>query len=426
MAGQIIDVPGQGQVEFPEGMSDADIVAAIQKMSAPSKKAEFGMKDFLTGPDILATQASGAVASPVAGLAGILGSVLPGEAGQGARYTRAVGDALTYQPRTELGKGAAKVLNVPFSLLHKVAVKAGEKAQDKLGFEPAGATAVQTLVESLPAIAGGSVVSKGAEIGKDVGRRVMQSAVKPYVGDLRSGKAARAIETMLEEGYSPTRGSVEKMRAAIDDLNTEISQAIANSPATVNKAEVLRSLRPQLNKFKNQVNPSADVAAIRAAADEFFNHPDLQGTNVIPVQKAQELKQGTYRVLGEKAYGELKSAQTEAQKTLARGLKEEIAKSVPEVAPLNARESALLNAARIAETRALMHGNKNLGGLAWLAKEPAAAIGFLADRSAPTMALGARGIYSLSDMLQAAGNDPLIKAGVLEMILAKQAQQQQK
>lgn len=35
MEDQIIDVPGQGQVKFPASMSDAEIVAAIQKMSQP-------------------------------------------------------------------------------------------------------------------------------------------------------------------------------------------------------------------------------------------------------------------------------------------------------------------------------------------------------------------------------------------------------
>jgi hypothetical protein len=38
MAGsQIIEVPGQGQVEFPAGMSDADIVTAIKKLSSDKK-----------------------------------------------------------------------------------------------------------------------------------------------------------------------------------------------------------------------------------------------------------------------------------------------------------------------------------------------------------------------------------------------------
>lgn len=62
---QIIDVPGMGNVEFPDGMSDQDIVAAIQKnTTAPAKPATtferflgsptgstlLGVSDLLTGP----------------------------------------------------------------------------------------------------------------------------------------------------------------------------------------------------------------------------------------------------------------------------------------------------------------------------------------------------------------------------------------
>lgn len=35
---QIIEIPGQGRVEFPDGMSDADIVSAIKRISAPAEK----------------------------------------------------------------------------------------------------------------------------------------------------------------------------------------------------------------------------------------------------------------------------------------------------------------------------------------------------------------------------------------------------
>jgi hypothetical protein len=57
---------------------------------------------------------------------------------------------------------------------------------------------------------------------------------------------------------------------------------------------------------------------------------------------AQTMKQGTYRVLAGK-YGEQGSAAVEAQKALARGLKEEIANQFPEINGLNAAESKLLD-----------------------------------------------------------------------------------
>ena len=109
----------------------------------------------------------------------------------------------------------------------------------------------------------------------------------------------------------------------------------------------------------------------------------------IPVQLAQKLKQGTYKVLSGK-YGEAGSAATEAQKALARGLKEEIASEVPAIAGLNAHESKLIDTLNVAERRALMDMNKNPAGLALLAHDPSTALAFMADKSAAFKALAAR------------------------------------
>jgi hypothetical protein len=57
---------------------------------------------------------------------------------------------------------------------------------------------------------------------------------------------------------------------------------------------------------------------------------------------AQEMKQGTYQVLKGK-FGEQGSAAVEAQKALARGLKEEIASQFPEISNLNAGLSKMLD-----------------------------------------------------------------------------------
>ena len=50
------------------------------------------------------TMLSGALAEPVSGLAGIAGSLLPGESGQGADWVEGVQEAMTYEPRTEEGQ----------------------------------------------------------------------------------------------------------------------------------------------------------------------------------------------------------------------------------------------------------------------------------------------------------------------------------
>lgn len=70
MADQIINVPGQGQVKFPASMSDAEIVAAIQKMSQPQSMSAGDVARQAVGnlPASLSNIASGiyeAVTNPI-------------------------------------------------------------------------------------------------------------------------------------------------------------------------------------------------------------------------------------------------------------------------------------------------------------------------------------------------------------------------
>jgi hypothetical protein len=205
---------------------------------------------------------------------------------------------------------------------------------------------------------------------------------------------------MLQQGYSPTKGGVEQMQAEIARLNDEIAKSIAGSPATIEKQKVVDRMQGLLDKFKMQVTPTADVNAIKAAGDEFINHPMAPSpvTN-IPVQLAQDMKQGTYRALGAKSYGEQKGASTEAQKALARGLKEEISAAVPEVAPMNALESELLNAKKIAAHRVAMDANKNPLGLGALISQPWMLPLWMWDRSPAAKAATARMLYSGSEAI---------------------------
>jgi hypothetical protein len=214
----------------------------------------------------------------------------------------------------------------------------------------------------------------------------MQSALKPGVVAERKGQAGPAVQTLMDEGISVSRGGLAKLREKIDTLNDQIAGAIDNSTATVSKHDVGYRLGDTLTRFQKQVAPTADLNSILGTWDDFLKtYPDR-----IPVKTAQEVKQGTYRALGEKSYGELKSASVEAQKTLARGLKEEIADAVPEVRHLNAQESKMLQALPLLERRVLTEANKNPMGLSILAKDPTGFMAFMADRSALFKSLVAR------------------------------------
>ena len=285
-----------------------------------------------------------------------------------------------------VGQKTAAMAAAPFQWLANQADKAGAATTEATGSPLAGA-AVNTAIQGLPVVAGAlpGMIKGPAASGA---RGLMQSAIKPTLKDLKSGRAAAAIDTLLAEGVNPTMGGVAKLRGSISALNAEIVEAIKNSPATVNKGALYTPIKQTLDKFSKQVNPNADLAAITKAWEEFKAHPLLTG-DTIPVQTAQQLKQGTYRIL-DKKYGQIGAAETEAQKALARGLKEEIANVVPEVAQLNARESQLITALQVAERRALMDGNKNPVGLAWLAHSPITWAAYMADKSALFKSVAAR------------------------------------
>lgn len=221
-----------------------------------------------------------------------------------------------------------------------------------------------------------------------IAESLMQSALKPTPTQLKSGDAAVAVKTLLANGINPTKGGVEKLKTAIGETNEQIGGLIEGSTATVDKNKVMNALGDVREKFTKQVSPASDLNAIEGVKAGFEVHPMLQGRE-IPVQLAQQLKQGTYKVVNKK-YGQLGSAEIEAQKALARGLKEAVAEAVPEVAALNAKESALIKTLDVTERRALMDLNKNPMGLSLLANNPASWAAFMADKSALFKSLAAR------------------------------------
>jgi len=219
--------------------------------------------------------------------------------------------------------------------------------------------------------------------------KLMQSALKPTLSQLQSGKASTAVKTMLEEGINPTEAGVQKLQSKISDINTQIADILGSYKGTINKSDVLTRINEVKSKFATQATPTADLKIIDNAVNDFIaSHPEK-----IPVTLAQKIKQGTYKVLSGK-FGEQGSALTETQKGLARGLKEEIANKIPEISGLNARESKIIDTLNVVERRALMELNKNPVGLTWLAENPMAAAGFMADKSALAKSLLARMIYN--------------------------------
>jgi hypothetical protein len=225
-----------------------------------------------------------------------------------------------------------------------------------------GAQKLEPVVEALPAALGRTA------------RRIYERILKPGPGTYSQAERQAISQTGLETGTKITEAGLEKLRAGIDKIGNEVLSRIrAGDEAgwTIDPYGVAQRTTPTAVKFAEQVNPNADLDAVMQARKEWLQRsgeiePDIeagitgQRAQPIPVEEAQRLKTGTYRQLRGK-YGQLGPAQIEAQKALARGIKEELEGLFPGIKELNAEESR-----RIDLDGALERAVNRIGNREWL------------------------------------------------------------
>lgn len=210
------------------------------------------------------------------------------------------------------------------------------------------------------------LIGKAALLGKTP-EEAYTSALKPSPS-LPAATRAQIVDTALKNEVPVSKGGLEKLQDKVDTLNQAIKDEIAKEPnRPIDPNSVATRADAAKARFATQVNAQPDLNAIEASRQQFLNEQGQQpavpaqptgvlGPNGQPIMSpaqpptpappmnaadAQAMKQGTYRVLKGK-FGEQGSASVEAQKSLARGLKEEIATAFPEIGRLNADESRLL------------------------------------------------------------------------------------
>jgi hypothetical protein len=259
--------------------------------------------------DTVAALGSGAVAAPVAGLAGVVqgikNMISPGmPAGDRVRQVQ---EALSYQPRTEGGQAATGAIAAPFEALAGVADTAGGAVTDATGLPAAGA-AVNTAIQAVPAlIAGpggraavGPVNARAARIqaeaaaarsrnaprdqtlaaGQAEGYVVPPSAVNPSFVNRRieslAGKDALKQEASIrnqevtnriarrEVGLQPDDPITPATLDAVRDRVAQPYREVAALPPIANT----NPLAGQFNVPRNSVNPAADLEALRNARHE--------------------------------------------------------------------------------------------------------------------------------------------------------------
>src|SRR4030095_11746547 len=217
-----------------------------------------------------------------------------------------------------------------------------------------------------------------------------QGALKPRPGTYSREDVRSMIRTGLEERIPVSERGADKLWKLIEDLNKKVQARIDEATArgvTVSPEEVAKYVDEILPTFREQVAPEADIAALRSTKEEFLRQhqteapytkireslepgvayvPEGTGTTMqtqpIPADVAQRIKVGTYRQLKGK-YGELKNAQVEGEKALARGIKNKLAAQIPEIGEFNARESDALGLVPEIEHALRRTGNWEFFGL---------------------------------------------------------------
>lgn len=174
-----------------------------------------------------ASLATGAVAAPVAGIAGLASTVIPGV--KSGDVVRKVQDALTYEPRTSMGRAMVNAVGAPFQALASGADKAGAETAEATG-SPAAGAAVNTAIQSLPMAAG-----VGLRVARPALQAVADSAAERAAA-LRSQNAAAdaGISRASNAGYStpPTNGILKMIESMAGEPRTQKARSMRNQPIT--------------------------------------------------------------------------------------------------------------------------------------------------------------------------------------------------
>lgn len=189
--------------------------------------------------------------------------------------------------------------------------------------------------------------------------RIYQSALKPSEDALAQG----VVKTGLKEKVWLTKGGVEKAAQKIDDLESQLDEAIK-----AGAAEGKTISTDGLKKFVDPIRGWFETVDVKASkeAQEYIDKT-IKGFQKkygkeIPIEEAQKLKVNTMRLI-RNSYGELSNVSKETQKQMARFLKEGIVEKAPEVGDVNTRLKNLYALDDALGKASRRIGNLNLLGL---------------------------------------------------------------
>ncbi len=242
---------------------------------------------------------------------------------------------------------------------------------------PTGPGALDNQMREIaPAMIGGvagelkPIFAGAEEAGKNwlqgVAERLYGSATKMPLTEkwLKAGPRgismrAQAVQSGLDNAIMPNEEGLAKVKSLLDSTNLKIAATFksGDSIATADAIKPLEELKTRYSALPSSIRDPiySEIDGLRDSV--LTDHP-----TTIPAQQAQEMKQAIYQMVS-KHYGDMKGAAIEAQKQLARGLKDALVETYPDLTKLNAEDSGLIQLQKALERTVGRLNNRDMIGL---------------------------------------------------------------
>lgn len=296
-------------------------------------------------------------------------AMLAGMAEGEGRAARDVGNAATQALPTVGGiaGGFAGSVGGPVgaaagATLGGAAGEAGRQVLSGEDIDPKGVAvqgALQGATEGL-----GGVVTKAAPA---IAKSVYRGFLKPSISARMAPKANQIVQTALEEALPITRGGAQTGQRVINELRTEVSGILSQAQGSIDLHSVAERVRAFAKRkyFKPGADQS-DYKAALAVADRLDQHPSLglpPGAKPTRVAVSPAVGDETKRALdasvGDAGFGVKTGAQRTTEKFARREVRGDLEGVAPTIAPLNARESKLIDATRAISQAVERESNRN-------------------------------------------------------------------
>ena len=282
-------------VEVPEGATQEQILQFVQSQQpqlTDRQKAlkeagdishPFGDADPGAVEDFAKTILSGAVATPIAGVAGVLTAINPLTDASGADVVRSVQKALTFEPKEKESKEAI--------------ARAGERIKTAANFPVSGLGGIITSVKEGDLEAGAETVRDVQKrgFGKVAGEKTLDVTGSPALASLVETSPA-ALEIFLGiKGANTSRGG-SKVKGISDDAAFVLEREGINidnlSPQNVKKMQdaVEQDFAAQVKRrsFLEQQGIQPTKAEVTQRPSDFIEQQDLaKGTSGVSARQQQ-------------------------------------------------------------------------------------------------------------------------------------------